>query len=101
METEEKIIPEVCRKLGVVEFSHYWLLQSDVEFRKEFYQFIVPIRSMYDCTQFQQPIDRMLCYCEQFREIKESEKIPTYIVTIHTNKDRIIDSIEVKEKLNN
>ena len=97
-EEDKNVIPEICKRLGIVEFSHCWMLQTDVEFRKELYQFIVPLRSAYDSSQFLYAYDRMQCYCEQFREIAECETIPTYIITIHTSEKNKIDSIEVKEK---
>jgi len=97
-ETEEYRKPEICKRLGIVEFAHYWMLQTDVEFRKQLYQFIVPLRSLYDNRQFLDQIDRMICYCELFREVQEAESLPIYIITIHTTESNKIDSIEVKEK---
>jgi hypothetical protein len=96
-QTEENQRPEICKRLGIVEFTHYWLLQADIEMRKELYQFLVPIRSQYDNRLFLDSKDRMVCYCELFKELEECEIVPTYEIIIHA-KDNKIESIEVKEK---
>jgi len=80
-EKEEKI----AKHLGIVKFSHQWILDSDIRDRRAIYQVITPIRSHYSESAFMAAYDVMLCFSLLFRELSEGEIYPEYEVTLHTD----------------
>ena len=64
--------------------------------RQEIYKFITPIRSMYDTSQYMCPVDRLFCYCEQFKEVPEGDVVPEYEITVYFE-NGVANSITVKE----
>jgi len=97
----KEIIEEyLSNKFGIIEFGWHQFLRTsiDIKTRKAIYQDIIPIKSLYDNSQFMDAKDRMICYSELFREIKEGEKYPTYDITIQRFEDGSTKVIKVEER---
>lgn len=84
---QEEVDP-IVNKLGIIEFPHFMCTMSSIKVRQAIYKHVVPIRSIYyDLNRM--AIDRLMCYSEQFREVKECENIPIYIVTLYSENGEI------------
>jgi hypothetical protein len=91
--------PETTRKLGVISIArHSWQpLVSEIDLRKELFKIVTPMNLITENSHYQPDVQKWLCYCESFKEVKEGDMYPEYLVTV-TTKNKQIHSIKVEEK---
>lgn len=90
--------PAIKHKIGFIKINpRMFQTESGLATLNALYKVVTPLRSIsYDrCLD---SYERMLCYCEQFREIDVSERAPEYIVTFTRNESGVIILTELKER---
>lgn len=89
--------PAIKNKIGFIKIAPIlFRTEGGVAILNALYKVVTPLRSIsYDrCID---ACERMMCYCEQFREIEISERAPEYIATFTRSEDGTITLTDLKE----